>query len=107
MAALTTGKVDATVIGSHQTPVPDSAKDRIKVVADEDKNAVPFIGGAFFARQDFLTANKPALTRFLAAVGQGADWGRAHPDQAIPACQDTGGKADDCKVGIAIELAAT
>jgi ABC-type nitrate/sulfonate/bicarbonate transport system substrate-binding protein len=94
------------VVGVRQTSVPDSAKDRIKAIADENNSGVPFIGGALFVRQDFLNTNKPALTRFLAALGKGADWVRAHPDEAIPACQDTGSKAEDCKTNIAADIAA-
>ena len=106
VAALTTGKIDATVIGVRQTGVPASAKDRIKAIANEENSGVPFVGGALFVRQEFLNTNKPALQRFLAALGKGSVWTREHPDEAIPACQETGAKAEDCKTNIAAQIAA-
>jgi NitT/TauT family transport system substrate-binding protein len=104
-AALSTGKVDATVIAQHQIVIPDKLKDKVRVIATEDDRVVPFIGGAVFARQDFIASNKPALRKFLAAIGKGADWTRAHPNDAMDPCLASGASVEQCKTGIEFGLA--
>ena len=57
-------------------------------------------------REKLLVANKPALQKFLAAIGKASDWIRQHPDEAIPACQETGSSLAGCKTAISVAIAA-
>jgi NitT/TauT family transport system substrate-binding protein len=102
LAALEAGKVAG--IEMPLTNLPDSAAKRIIVGADN--SPFPFISNAIFAREAFLQSNKPALGKFLAAIGKGADWVRAHPADAVPACMESGTSADSCTSAIKTAIAA-
>src|SRR5262249_11552246 len=101
LAALLAGQGDAIQLAL--TAIPE--KEKARIIVNADKSPVPFISFGVFVMQEFLKANRPALQKFLAAIGKGADWTRAHPDEALPICVDTGAKADDCK--LAIQVAGT
>ena len=100
LSALVAGKVAATELSL--TNLPPSAKDM--VILGPDKNEVPFVSNAIFVRQGLLAANKPALKKFVAAIGRASDWIKQHPDQAIPACQETGTSAEGCKNAIQVAM---
>jgi ABC-type nitrate/sulfonate/bicarbonate transport system substrate-binding protein len=104
MAALVSGRIDATVISEHQ--MPENALDKVRVVLSAEDSPVPFVSGAIFARQDLLSSNKPLLQKFLAAIGRGADWARTHPDDAMAGCQDSGSSVDACKIAIKVAMSA-
>jgi len=105
IAAMMAGSVDATTMPQAETlSLPDNAKEKIKMILSGDDSPVPFISGAIFAGQGFLASNKPALQRFLAAIGKGSDWLRAHPTEGIPACQDSGSTAALCKLVLEVNL---
>jgi ABC-type nitrate/sulfonate/bicarbonate transport system substrate-binding protein len=103
LAAMLAGKVDATEM--TLTYLPPSAKGSVIVGADE--SPVQFAGNAFFARQRFLDMNKAALHKFLAAIGKGAQWAIAHPEEAVSACEESGTDAAGCKVAIDLAKAST
>jgi ABC-type nitrate/sulfonate/bicarbonate transport system substrate-binding protein len=98
LAALLSGKIDGTEM--VLTSMPDSAKSRIIISADD--SPVPFVSNAIFARAGFIASNRPALQKFLATVGKGAEWTRAHPAEAVPACQDSGASEATCKIAIEV-----
>jgi ABC-type nitrate/sulfonate/bicarbonate transport system substrate-binding protein len=102
LSALIAGKVAATELSL--TNLPPSARGM--VILDPSKNEVPFVSNAIFAREGLLAANKPALRKFVAAIGRASDWIRAHPDEAIPACQDTGTSVEGCKNAIHVAMTA-
>jgi NitT/TauT family transport system substrate-binding protein len=101
LAALANGQVDAIELAL--TAIPE--KDKHRIIMGVEDSPVPFISLGIFVRQNFLTSNKPALRKFLLAIGKGAEWTKAHPDDAVAICVDTGAKADDCK--LAIQVATT
>ena len=103
LAAMLAAKVDATEM--TLTYLPPNAKDTVLVGAEQ--SPVQFAGNAIFARQDFLDAHRAALHRFLAAIGKGAVWAKAHPDEAIAPCRDSGTDAPGCKVAIDVGLNST
>ena len=93
-----------TVDGIEMVSVPDSAKS--KIIQSADDSPIPFVSNSLFARQGFLTSNKPALQKLMAAIGKGAAWTRAHPEEAVSGCQLSGGTAADCKLAIEIATAS-
>lgn len=102
LTALTAGRIDATEM--PLTALPPSMKDRVLVSADD--SPVPFVSNGIYVRQPLLDANRDAVTKFLAAVGKGADWIRAHPAEAVKPCLKSGSSEDGCKNAIAIALAS-
>jgi hypothetical protein len=42
----------------------------------------------------------------VAAIGKGADWIRAHPAEAVSACQQSGSDAEGCKNAIEAVMTA-
>jgi NitT/TauT family transport system substrate-binding protein len=102
LAGLLAGKVDA--IQMVLTSLPDSAKG--KVIIGPDDSPVPFVSNAIFANYTLLDSNKPALQKFLAAIGKASEWARAHPDQAVPACLKSGAPEAACKLAIEVAVAS-
>lgn len=98
LAALQTAKVDA--VEMLITALPESAKSKIILTADD--SPVPFVSNALFANQQILTSNHDAVQKFLAAISKGADWLRAHPDEAVTDCMDSNTREADCKTAIDI-----
>ncbi|HUO23437.1 MAG TPA: ABC transporter substrate-binding protein [Caulobacteraceae bacterium] len=98
LGAMMAGRVDGTEM--TLSTLPASAKDRVLVSADD--SPVPFVSNAIFANDTLLTRNKPALQKFLAAIGKASDWIKAHPDAAIPACQVSGSDVAGCKIAIQV-----
>jgi NitT/TauT family transport system substrate-binding protein len=102
LIALQTGKVDATEL--TLTNLPASARGQVIVTADA--SPVPFVSSAIFARQALLQSNRPALQKFLAAIGKASVWIRAHPTEAVQACQESGSDAEGCKIAIQAAISA-
>jgi NitT/TauT family transport system substrate-binding protein len=102
LSALAAGRVDGTEM--TLTNLPTNFRDQVIVSADE--SPVPFVSNAIFARASLLTQNKPALQRFLAAIGKGADWVKTHPEQAVAVCQESGSDAAACKIAIQVGVAS-
>ena len=102
MSALRAGKVDATEM--TLTNLPPELQSQVIVSADQ--SPVPFVANAIYARQAMLDANKPALQRFLAAMGKAADWIRQHPDDAVPACQESGSSKEACQNTIKVAVSS-
>lgn len=100
LTALTSGRIDATEM--PLTALPPSARDRVLVSVEA--SPVPFVSNAIYVSQPLLDANKGAVTKFLAAIGKASDWIRAHPDQAIKACQQSGSTAKACEGTISTAL---
>jgi NitT/TauT family transport system substrate-binding protein len=103
LGALIAGKVDATEVSL--TSLPPRLKSQILVSIEQ--SPVTFVSSAIYARQPLLDANKSALTKFLAAMGKGADWARAHPAEAIPACLESGGSKEVCETTIKVASQST
>lgn len=101
LSALLSGRVDG--IEMVLTSMPESAKSKIILTADD--SPVPFVSNAIFVRQAQLNSNRPALQKFLAAVGKGAVWVRQNPQEAMKACALSGASEAACK--IAIDVATT
>jgi NitT/TauT family transport system substrate-binding protein len=102
LSALLAGRVDG--IELSLTNVPASATQHIILMPDQ--SPVPFVSNVLFARQALLDSNRPALVKFIAAVGKGADWIRAHPDEAVPAGQLSGTDAEGCKNAIRLAMSS-
>lgn len=98
LGALIAGKVDATEVSL--TSLPPRLKGQILVSVEQ--SPITFVSSAIFVRQPLLDANKAALTKFLAAIGKGADWARTHPADAIPACLQSGGSREVCETTIKV-----
>jgi NitT/TauT family transport system substrate-binding protein len=98
LAALRTGRVDAIEI--EDTVLPDSLRN--SVIIGSDKSPVKFAATTIFSRQDFIDANRPALSAFLSAIGRGADWVRANPAAALPICVHDGASAAACASAIKV-----
>ena len=92
-AALVQGSVDATQMNAGS--LPEKAKQY--VLLDVDKSPLSWIANGIFANQKMIDSNKPALQKFLAAIGKGASLARAHPDVAIAGCLDSGSNQAVCK----------
>ncbi len=93
LSALVSGKVDG--IEMTLTSLPEREAGRIIVSAEE--SPVPFVSAAIFASQDLIDGNKEALTRFLGAIGRGADWIRANPEEAVASCVKSGSSEGRCR----------
>jgi NitT/TauT family transport system substrate-binding protein len=102
LAALKAGKIAGTEMPLTNLPVEDTKR----IIIGAEDSPFPFVSNAIFARQAFLASNKSALQKFVAAIGKGSDWVRAHPAEAIPACEESGATADTCKHAIATALAS-
>jgi NitT/TauT family transport system substrate-binding protein len=102
MSALRAGKVDATEMTLTNLQ-PELEK---QIIVGADQSPVPFVANAIYARQATLDANKPALRRFLAAMGKAADWIRQHPDDAVPACQESGSSKEACQNTIKVAISS-
>jgi NitT/TauT family transport system substrate-binding protein len=102
LSALLAGRVDG--IEMTVTSLPQSSLNKVIITADD--SPVPFVSNAIFARQAFIDSNKPALQRFMAAVGKGADWIRANAKDAVTPCLDSGATAEACKIAIDVALAS-
>ena len=93
LSALLTSKVDG--IEMALTSMPENAKSRIILGADE--SPVPYIANAIFARQEFITARKPELQKFVAMIGKAADLIRKDPATGLRGCMDSGSSEAVCK----------
>ncbi len=102
LSALMAGKVDGTEL--TLTNLPPSAAGM--VIVSVENSPVQFVSNAIYANNNLLSVNKPAVSKFLAAIGRGADYARAHPDVAIAACQDSGSSLEACKSTIAVAIAS-
>jgi NitT/TauT family transport system substrate-binding protein len=99
-SALTAGRVQG--IEMPLTNLPPDASARIIVSADD--SPVPAVSNAIFAQAAFLKLNRPALEKFLAAIGKGSDWVRGHPADAVSACEQSGSPAESCKAAIQVAV---
>lgn len=72
-AALSSGKIQATVETDSQRAV--SAKTGTVLVKSED-SAVRMPGQVFYASDNYLSDNKPALKKFVQATAQAAAWAK-------------------------------
>jgi ABC-type nitrate/sulfonate/bicarbonate transport system substrate-binding protein len=86
------------------TSLPESAQER--QILGPDESPVKFVSATFFARQGFIDANRPALQKFMAAIGMADDWIRAHHDDAMAACKDTGSTPATCASSLATLIAS-
>lgn len=102
LAALKAGKVAGIQMPLTNLPVEETKR----IIVSAEDSPAPFVSNAIFARQDFLVSNKPSLQKFMAAIGKASDWVRAHPAEAIPACQESGSTAETCKHAIETALAS-
>lgn len=91
-AALTKDAVDATEMNAGS--LPEKAKGY--VLLDVDESPVPWIANGVFANQKMIESNKPALQKFVAAMGRGAERARSDPKLAMVACQDSGSTQATC-----------
>ncbi len=102
LSALLSGRVDG--IEMVLTSMPENAKGKIILSADD--SPVPFVSNAIFARQGIIDSNKPALQRFLAAVGKGAVWVRANVNESLKSCALSGASESACKIAIDVGTTA-
>jgi ABC-type nitrate/sulfonate/bicarbonate transport system substrate-binding protein len=102
LIALSTGKVDATEMTLTNLPAGVSGQ----IIVSADDSPVPFVSNAIFARQALVDSNKPALQKFLAAIGKASDWVRLHPEEAVASCRESGSDEKGCRLAITAALAA-
>ncbi|MBC2666641.1 ABC transporter substrate-binding protein [Novosphingobium flavum] len=98
LAALSTGRVDAIEI--EDTLLTDAL--RPQVIVSSDKSPIKFVATSVFARQDFVDANRPALSAFLRAIGRASVWIKANPDKALPMCVHGGASLAACTNAIKV-----
>jgi len=77
------------------TSLPESEADRI--ISSPDESPVPFVGSGVFATSAMIEGRRADLRLFLDSVGKGADWIRAHPEEAVKICLDSGADEARCK----------
>lgn len=93
LGALVSGKVDGIEMTLTSLPVREAGR----IIVTADNSPVPFVSAGIFATQDLVDNNKDALRAFLAAIGKGADWIRANPEEAIASCMKSGSAEDRCR----------
>jgi NitT/TauT family transport system substrate-binding protein len=100
LAALVRGSVDATQMNAGSMP----EKAKRYVLLNVEQSPISWIAHGIFANQKMIDSNKPALQKFLAAIGKGANLARANPGVAMTGCMDSGSTEAVCKDIVAFFL---
>ena len=76
-------RIDAALITNPSLTVLQ-AKGAVKVLANTfDAIGTTFLPAAFFAKRDWVSANREAVRRFAAAIADAAQWANTHHDETV------------------------